>query len=211
MNETDTIVRVQDGKIVAIGGLMSVDVRDDRGGLPGVGECRSRRPVRATPIARSAKSELVILIKPTVIQSDAATSEPTERSRPDAPSAFGTPSSRRRNRQARPMNYLDSTFGLRELPFGITPDTSFFFACRSIRRRSTRCWSRSQRRRLHQDHRRSRHRQDAAVPAVPVDAVDASYVTAYIPNPYLEPRTLLLALAEELGVPGESERTRTGW
>ena len=29
------------------------------------------------------------------------------------------------------MNYLKH-FGLRELPFGITPDTSYFFACRSI-------------------------------------------------------------------------------
>ena len=28
------------------------------------------------------------------------------------------------------MNYLRH-FGLREAPFGITPDTSFFFACRS--------------------------------------------------------------------------------
>ena len=28
------------------------------------------------------------------------------------------------------MNYLKH-FGLRELPFGITPDTSYFFACRS--------------------------------------------------------------------------------
>ena len=29
------------------------------------------------------------------------------------------------------MNYLKH-FGLREPPFGITPDTSYFFACRSI-------------------------------------------------------------------------------
>jgi MSHA biogenesis protein MshM len=31
-------------------------------------------------------------------------------------------------------------------------------------------------------------------------ALDGDFVTAYLPNPYLEPRTLLLALAEELGV-----------
>ena len=30
------------------------------------------------------------------------------------------------------------------------------------------------------------------------------FVTAYIPNPYLEPRTLLLAVAEELRVPLDS-------
>lgn len=67
VNETDTIVRINNGNIVAIGGLMSVDVRDHRGGLPGVSESatflrNTNRQVR--------KRELVILIKPTVIQSD---------------------------------------------------------------------------------------------------------------------------------------------
>jgi MSHA biogenesis protein MshL len=63
VNETDTIVRVQDGNIVAIGGLMSVDVRDNRGGLPGIDFARNTD-------RRAAKRELVILLKPTVIQSD---------------------------------------------------------------------------------------------------------------------------------------------
>ncbi len=63
VNETDTIVRVQDGNIVAIGGLMSVDVRDNRGGLPGIDFARNTD-------RRGAKRELVILLKPTVIQSD---------------------------------------------------------------------------------------------------------------------------------------------
>src|SRR4029077_8821551 len=31
--------------------------------------------------------------------------------------------------------------------------------------------------------------------------LDDKYITAYIPNPYLEPRALMLALAEELRVP----------
>ncbi|HYI87238.1 MAG TPA: hypothetical protein VEX61_09095, partial [Burkholderiales bacterium] len=69
VNETDTIVRVSDGNIVAIGGLMSVDVRDNRGGLPGVSEGGLGDLVRNTD-RRSGKRELVILIKPTVIQSD---------------------------------------------------------------------------------------------------------------------------------------------
>jgi len=65
VSETDTIVRVNDGNIVAIGGLMSVDIRDNRGGLPGVSDLlrNTNRLVR--------KKELVILLKPTVIQSDA--------------------------------------------------------------------------------------------------------------------------------------------
>jgi MSHA biogenesis protein MshL len=64
VSETDTIVRVTDGNIVAIGGLMSVDVRDNRGGLPGVWT-----PLRNT--ARGAKKkELVILIKPTLLRNE---------------------------------------------------------------------------------------------------------------------------------------------
>ena len=64
VSETDTIVRVADGNIVAIGGLMSVDVRDRRGGVPGWSD-----PFRNT--AREArKKELVILLRPTIIWSD---------------------------------------------------------------------------------------------------------------------------------------------
>ena len=91
-------------------------------------------------------------------------------------------------------------FGLREPPFGITPDTSFAFSCVA-----------------HQE----------ALNTLLVAAgngegfikitgevgtgktllcrrflatLDANYVTAYVPNPYLEPRSLMLALAEELRV-----------
>jgi len=91
-------------------------------------------------------------------------------------------------------------FGLRELPFGITPDTSFFFGCP--------------------------HSQ-AALNTLLVAArsgegfikitgevgtgktllcrklmatLGPDFVTAYIPNPYLEPRTLMLALADELEI-----------
>ena len=91
-------------------------------------------------------------------------------------------------------------FGLREMPFGITPDTSFAYACTS-------------------------HQEALNTLLVAVKngegfikivgevgtgktllcrrflaTLDASHVTAYIPNPYLEPRTLLFALADELGV-----------
>ena len=69
VSETDSIVRVTDSNIVAIGGLMSVDIRDNRGGLPGVGEWGLGSLLRNTN-RRLTKKELVILLKPTVIQSD---------------------------------------------------------------------------------------------------------------------------------------------
>jgi len=91
-------------------------------------------------------------------------------------------------------------FGLREMPFGITPDTSFAYACNT-------------------------HQEALNTLLVAVKngegfikitgevgtgktllcrrflaTLDQNHVSAYIPNPYLEPRTLLFALAEELGV-----------
>lgn len=66
VSETDTIVRATDGNIVAIGGLMSVDVRDNRGGIPG-GPDALRNTDRQT-----RKRELVILLKPTVLADDRA-------------------------------------------------------------------------------------------------------------------------------------------
>jgi len=69
VSETDTIVRVTDGNIVAIGGLMKVEIRDSRGGLPGVSEGGLGNLFRNTS-RQHVKKELVILLKPTVIQSD---------------------------------------------------------------------------------------------------------------------------------------------
>lgn len=90
-------------------------------------------------------------------------------------------------------------FGLQELPFGITPDTSFAYASTAHQEALNTLLVAVQngegfikitgevgtgktllcRRLLH--------------------VLGDDYVTAYIPNPYLEPRTLLLALLEELG------------
>ncbi|MGQ0547377.1 MAG: secretin N-terminal domain-containing protein, partial [Betaproteobacteria bacterium] len=69
VNETDTIVRVSDGNIVAIGGLMSVDARDQRGGIPGISDTGAGALLRNAD-RRVIKKELVILLKPTVVQSD---------------------------------------------------------------------------------------------------------------------------------------------
>jgi MSHA biogenesis protein MshL len=82
VNETDSIVRVRDGQIVAIGGLMKTELRDERTGLPVVSDA----PVvgglfRQTSTVHS-KRELVIMLKPTVIHEDGVW--------PDAPT-FGNP------------------------------------------------------------------------------------------------------------------------
>lgn len=96
------------------------------------------------------------------------------------------------------MNYLPY-FGLREPPFGITPDTGFFYACRS-----------------------TQEALNTLLVAVSngegfikitgevgtgktltcrkfLATLGEGWVSAYIPNPNLDPRTLLLAIAEEIG------------
>jgi MSHA biogenesis protein MshL len=81
ISETDTIVRVTDGNIVAIGGLMRESTQRNRSGVPGA----SNLPVVGNAFRSSAnaarKSELVILIKPTVIQSDATWQQDLEQVR----------------------------------------------------------------------------------------------------------------------------------
>jgi MSHA biogenesis protein MshL len=69
VNESDTVVRVTDGNIVAIGGLMSVDVRDGRTGIPGVAD--SNVLLRNSD-RQARKREVVILLKPTIIRNDAS-------------------------------------------------------------------------------------------------------------------------------------------
>ncbi|MBI2276218.1 MAG: AAA family ATPase [Dechloromonas sp.] len=102
--------------------------------------------------------------------------------------------------------YLDH-FGLSELPFGITPDTSFTVITRS--------------------HQEALNTLLIALASGEgfikitgevgtgktllcrrlLQALPAGSVSAYLPNPYLAPRTLQLALAEELGlaVSGDSD------
>lgn len=71
VNETDTVVRVQDGFIVAIGGLMQQSQAEEKSKVPGAGDV----PVAGELFKRGnramVKRELVFLIKPTVIQGDA--------------------------------------------------------------------------------------------------------------------------------------------
>ena len=70
INETDSIVRVQDGNIVAIGGLMRQEQASDRSQLPGATGIVSNALGQRSSALR--KRELVILIKPTMIENDRA-------------------------------------------------------------------------------------------------------------------------------------------
>jgi MSHA biogenesis protein MshL len=71
LRQTDTIVRVTDGNIVAIGGLMRTEVTDLRTGLPGLMDSAFGWLFRSTSRV-TEKKELVILLKPTIIDSDRA-------------------------------------------------------------------------------------------------------------------------------------------
>jgi len=70
INETDTIVRVQDGNIVAIGGLMRQQTTNDTSQVPGLGDQPGIGNLFRQRGRTNTKSELVILIKPTIVHSD---------------------------------------------------------------------------------------------------------------------------------------------
>lgn len=117
-------------------------------------------------------------------------------------------------------------FGLRELPFSLTPDTSFFFACSSYQEALNTLLVAARngegfikitgevgngktllcRKFLDMLNRGGESltpigtRDEAAIVGQA-----PCFVSAYIPNPYLEPRSLLLALAEEFRVPLEKD------
>ncbi len=76
VSETDSVVRARDGQIVAIGGLMRQASFDDQSGLPGL-----PKSVFGQTNKRTEKRELVILIKPTVVNSDKDWSDDISRSR----------------------------------------------------------------------------------------------------------------------------------
>lgn len=92
-------------------------------------------------------------------------------------------------------------FGLSERPFGITPDTSFFFAFSSYQEALNTLLVAV----------RSGEGFIKITGEVGTGktllcrkfmaSLGGDFVTAYIPNPYLEPRTLLMAVAEDLRIP----------
>ena len=78
VSETDTVVRVGDGNLVALGGLMKLDLQDNRGGLPGAQEAGALANNTSRQVV---KKELVILLKPTIIHSDATWQQDLRESR----------------------------------------------------------------------------------------------------------------------------------
>jgi MSHA biogenesis protein MshL len=72
VNETDSIVRVQDANIVAIGGLMKQEQSKSGTGLPGTSTAPGFSWLFGTKGSYLRKSELVILIKPTIIRDESS-------------------------------------------------------------------------------------------------------------------------------------------
>jgi MSHA biogenesis protein MshL len=70
INETDTIVRARDGNIVALGGLMEVQVINTKSGIPGLQDIPGIGAAFRSTQRTTVKKELVILLKPTVIHRD---------------------------------------------------------------------------------------------------------------------------------------------
>lgn len=92
-------------------------------------------------------------------------------------------------------------FGLRELPFGITPDTSFFFACSNYQQALNTLLVAAKNGEGFIKITGEVGTGKTLLCRKFLATLDDSFVTAYIPNPYLEPRTLMLALADELEIP----------
>lgn len=70
VSETDSVVRVRDGNIVAIGGLMKLELAGDQSGIPGFKDVPGVGGLFRSDRRAMVKKELVILIKPTVIQTE---------------------------------------------------------------------------------------------------------------------------------------------
>ncbi len=94
VNETDTIVRVQDSNIVAIGGLMRQQSVNDRSQVPGIGDAPGIGNLFRQRDNRNMKSELVILLKPTIIHGDQTWQEDLTRTR-DRIRSMGAPEQQR--------------------------------------------------------------------------------------------------------------------
>ena len=81
MNETDTLVRIQDGNIVAIGGLMQIESNRKSSGLPGTSDVPLFSTIFGNRANTGRKKEVVVLIKPTIIRTAQDWEAQTRRSR----------------------------------------------------------------------------------------------------------------------------------
>ncbi len=71
-SETDSVVRAQDGNIIALGGLMRQATSSDRSQVPGAGDVPVLGNLFRNTNQTTQKRELVILLKPTVIQNESS-------------------------------------------------------------------------------------------------------------------------------------------
>ncbi|MGZ9713200.1 ExeA family protein [Glaciimonas sp. GNP009] len=91
-------------------------------------------------------------------------------------------------------------FCLRELPFGITPDTSFFFACSNYQAALNTLLIATNNGEGFIKITGEVGTGKTMLCRKFMSTLDDSFVTAYIPNPSLEPRPLMLAVADELEI-----------
>jgi len=70
VNETDTLVRIQDGRIVAIGGLMQMESARNASGVPGTTGMGAFSALFGNRASTGRKKELVVLIKPSIIRTE---------------------------------------------------------------------------------------------------------------------------------------------
>lgn len=81
MNESDTLVRIQDGNIVAIGGLMQIESNRRASGLPGSRDMGFFSNLLGNKANTGRKKEVVVLIKPSIIRTAQDWEAQTRRSR----------------------------------------------------------------------------------------------------------------------------------
>jgi MSHA biogenesis protein MshL len=75
VSETDSVVRGQDGQVVAIGGLMRQAAVSDRSQIPGAGDAPVVGGLFRNTGRSMQKRELVILLKPMIVQGNASWSQ----------------------------------------------------------------------------------------------------------------------------------------
>ena len=80
-SEADSVVRARNGQVVVIGGLMREGSSNDRSQVPGIGNAPGIGKLFGSTSRSSQKRELVILLKPTVIRSDAQWNDDLSRSK----------------------------------------------------------------------------------------------------------------------------------
>lgn len=92
-------------------------------------------------------------------------------------------------------------FGLNEAPFSITPDTAFFFACAPYQDALNTLLLAAQAGEGFIKVTGEVGTGKTLLCRKFLASLGDGFVTAFLPNPYLEPHTLLLALADELELP----------